>query len=84
MKAGYKHNSQLVANNSGSKALKVLENTALFEMWYQVLFPAPCRLPIPGILSRWRDRIDVFNLTAFRVVGLFFCRKLLVFGQIVE
>ena len=41
MKAGYKHNSQLVANNSGSKALKVLENTALFEMWYQVLFPAP-------------------------------------------
>lgn len=39
MKAGYKHNSQLVANNSGSKALKVLENTALFEMWYQASFP---------------------------------------------
>ena len=54
------------------------------DVGVQVLFPAPCRLPIPSIFSRWRDRIDEFNLTAFRGVRLFFCRKSIVFGQIVE
>nr|DAL69732.1 MAG TPA: hypothetical protein [Caudoviricetes sp.] len=35
------HGSQLVANRIREKALYALKNTALFGIWYQVLFPAP-------------------------------------------